>query len=127
MSDIRPNWREIDILDLTDAEVALMTDEEVRWCSDLLVKRHFAKAAPAPAPIEAVEAPTAEPLNFEPWAFAVTDGGARIRIWPNESSDPRCFTGELLNPTEREMRGQAHISTLWDRSKVVRIEPEIPA
>jgi hypothetical protein len=43
---VRENWRAIDVVDLTDAEVELMSDAEVRWCLDLLRERRLKLSAP---------------------------------------------------------------------------------
>lgn len=46
-SVVRPNWREIPVVDLTNAEVDQMSNAEVRWCLDLLVKRRRDMETPA--------------------------------------------------------------------------------
>lgn len=53
------------------------------------------------------------------WSVAVTLSGARIAVWPDESGDPGCFTGELLNGSG----GIGDVSCMWDCAKVSRIEP----
>lgn len=120
---VRPNWRDIDILELTDAEEAQMTDEEQRWCSDRLLERHRLLHEPASAE-ETIEP---EPIDIDGAAVVVMESGDRIRIIPGEGFDENSFAGELLNPTERQMRGQGHMSCLWDRSKVAQVEARTAA
>lgn len=120
-SAVRANWREIDIMDLTDAEVDLMTDEESRWCSDLLVKRFLAKQQADPIIPTDVAQP--EPLDIDAGGVAVMASGIRIRIYPFEGHCPDSFAGEIISPTERQTRGNGHVSCLWDRSQVVSLEP----
>lgn len=66
---------------------------------------------------------SSEASDIDRAKIAVMVSGARIKIYPGEGADADCFAGELLNPTEREMRGNGHISCMWDRSKVVILEP----
>lgn len=120
---IRSNWRNIDILELTGVEVAQMTPEEKRWCSDRLLERH--RLLHEPAAVEETVEP--EPIDIDGAAIVVMASGDRIRVIPGEAFDENSFAGELLNPTERQMRGQGHISCLWDRSKVARVEARTAA
>ncbi len=39
LEELRPNWRAIPVVDLTDDEVKLMSPAEIRWCHDLLRSR----------------------------------------------------------------------------------------
>jgi hypothetical protein len=120
--DVRANWRQIDVVDLTDAEVDQMTDAESRWCSDLLVKRHLARMAPPP--VEQDQPPDPEPLDFDKPGIAVMDTGIRILLYPGEHEVEGAFAGEKLPPlTSREIASNSYVSCLWDRSKVLRIEP----
>lgn len=121
-SRVRSNWRAIPVVALTDAEVAEMSDTETRWCWDLLMERHRTKTAP-PTEMVVVEPIVATPIDLPLGSTAVLSTGDRIRIWHNESDHADCFTGELLNPTERETHDQGHISTMWSRAKVVSVEP----
>ena len=54
--------------------------------------------------------------------IAVMQGGARIWVYSGEGADDDCFAGELINPTEREMLGNGHVSCLWNCSQVVGLE-----
>lgn len=58
--------------------------------------------------------------------IAVMKSGRRISIYQGEGLDEDCFAGEALNPTDRELRMNTHISCMWDRSKVDRLEPCLP-
>ena len=123
---VRPNWRDINVVDLTDEEVEQLTQQEQRWCLDLLCERARLKAEPAAEP---VPVPTLDeaPVKFsraqiDEAEIAIVDNGRRILVYPCEGANDDCFAGELLNPTEREMRGQGHISCLWDCSNVVALE-----
>ena len=58
--------------------------------------------------------------------IAVMVSGIRILIYPGEGADRDCFAGEKLNPTERELRMNTHVSCMWDRSQVVALEPPTP-
>jgi hypothetical protein len=60
---------------------------------------------------------------FTPGMVAVTEAGKRIAIWPNESDDLLCFTGQLLEECSLAKARVHNTSIFWDRSKVVRIEP----
>lgn len=62
-------------------------------------------------------------FDFDQPGIAVFDSGARVFIYPGEHEIGGCFAGVLLNPTERELQMNAHVSCLWDRSKVARIDP----
>lgn len=35
----RPNWRDLPVVELLDCEVALMTEQEAKWCTPLLAER----------------------------------------------------------------------------------------
>lgn len=39
MTEVRENWRELPVVDLTDSEVELMSKQDVIWCIDLLAER----------------------------------------------------------------------------------------
>lgn len=119
---IRPNWREINVVDLTDEEVDQMSDEEARWCNDLLHERWLLKSAPPQDVIVEQPPQTFTRAQIDAADIAVVDRGRRIWIYPGEGHGEDCFAGELINPTRREMRGQGHISCLWDCSKVVALE-----
>jgi hypothetical protein len=120
----RPNWREIDVVDLRDSEVALMTDDENRWCNDLLHQRHLKLTS---SQVAAVQSPPSDPIDIDAADIAVMDCGIRILIYPGEGFSAQSFAGEIINPTERQMRGHGHVSCLWDRSKVVRLgQPPFP-
>lgn len=58
--------------------------------------------------------------------IAVMKSGRRISIYPGEGWDDECFAGEALAPTERELRMNSHVSSMWDRSKMERLEPCSP-
>jgi hypothetical protein len=101
-----------------------MSDAELRWCGDLLYKRHLKLTQPPPDE----PAPVAdEPMDIDSADVAVMSTGIRIRIYPGEGAGPESFAGEIINPTDRQMRGQGHVSCLWDRAKVVRLEGLRPA
>lgn len=118
----RPNWRDIPVIELTDEEVAQMSPEEQRWCSDLLFERHQ-RSLPAIEADQQIDSPaTFDPSEIDRAEFAFLADGRRIRVYPGEGADEQCFAGELLNPTKLEMRGQGHISCMWDRSKVTSLE-----
>jgi hypothetical protein len=116
---VRSNWRDIPVVDLTDAEVALMSPADLRHCHDLLHARHMNAATPS-AETEAVESPVE--LDIDAAEFAIIADGRRIKVYPGEGASPDSFAGELINPTLQEVIGQGHISCLWDRSKVVLVE-----
>lgn len=118
--NVRPNWREIPVVDLTDAELAQMPPDQLRWCLDLLRERRLQAGAPAPA-VEPEPKPAA-PLDIDRAAVAIMDSGIRIRIYPGEGFNAESFAGEIINPTEQEMRGHGHVSCCWDRAKVVALE-----
>lgn len=61
--------------------------------------------------------------EIERAAVVVMESGTRIRVYPGEGFDDDCFAGEIVSPTEREMRGQGHVSCLWDCSKVADADP----
>jgi hypothetical protein len=115
----RPNWRDLPVTELTDDEVAAMSDLEQRWCLDLLCERQklltteLAELATASSPV---------PLDIDAASIAIMASGIRIRIYPGEGFSAECFAGEIINPTEQQMRGHGHVSCCWDRSKVVALE-----
>lgn len=119
---VRPNWRDIHVVDLTDEEVAQMSDEETRFTLDLLHERWLLKTAPAPEPVVEAERQTFTRAQIDAAEIAIVDRDRRILIYPGEGANDDCYAGELLNPTDREMRGQGHISCLWACSKVVALE-----
>lgn len=55
--------------------------------------------------------------------IAVMKSGRRISIYQGEGADDDCFAGEALDPTEKELRMNTHVSCMWDRAKVDRLEP----
>lgn len=65
-------------------------------------------------------------LDFNQPGIAVFASGARVSIYSGEAETEVTFSGELLNPSERELRMNTHVSCFWDRSKVIRIE-RVPA
>lgn len=61
--------------------------------------------------------------DIKPGMIAVMQSGARIAIWPCESDDPSCFTGQLLEEGASLARARViNTSILWLRDKVVRVE-----
>jgi hypothetical protein len=66
----------------------------------------------------------AGPLFYPPVGMiAVTQGGSRIEVLPDESDSADCFTGLLLQDgrTERQ-RIVFDLSVMWDRTKIDHIE-----
>lgn len=60
--------------------------------------------------------------------IAVTALGNRIAVWPAESDDPDCFTGQLLEAGASAARNAVHnVSIHWVRSAIVRLEPPTAA
>lgn len=68
--------------------------------------------------------PYAGPLFYPPVGqIAVTDGGCRIEVWPDESESCDCFTGLLLEDGRTEtQRVVFDLSCMWDRFKISHIE-----
>lgn len=58
--------------------------------------------------------------------IAVMQSGVCISIIPGEGLDEDCFAGELLHPSARDARLNLHLSSMWDRSRVVRVRPCLP-
>lgn len=123
---IRPDWRNIPVVDLTDDEVALLTDQEFRWVLDLLIERR--QRAEMPASVAATPLPV-DPADerFDELGIALMGSGERIWIYPGEHEVEGAFAGEKLGPlTDKEIRSNSYVSCFWDRSKVVGFEP-LPA
>lgn len=109
----------------------MMTPEEERWCSDLLYQRYLQSVAScevsnpeevaasqgAPEPVR-----TFTRVEIDRAEIVTTDSGLRIWVYSGEGADADSFAGEIINPTERQMRGNGHVSCLWDCSKVISLE-----
>lgn len=68
--------------------------------------------------------PYAGPLFYPPIGMiAVTEGGSRIEVWPNESDNADCFTGLLLaDGRAHTQRVVLDLSCLWMRAAIVHLE-----
>lgn len=53
---------------------------------------------------------------------AVTKGGPRIAIWPDEGDDLRCFTGQCFDYRDLTSARVHGVSTMWLRSAIERVE-----
>lgn len=68
-----------------------------------------------------------ETLELPPGMIAVMRSGCRIAIWPCESDDADCFTGQLLEAGANLARIAVHnTSVFWKRSGVERVEFALP-
>lgn len=75
-----------------------------------------------------------EQMNFEfgtsypqVGMIAVTAGGARIAVWPDEGDHPECFTGQLLESGASLAKARGvNLSVFWRRDRIVRIEVPTP-
>ena len=54
--------------------------------------------------------------------IAVLENGGRVLVYAGEGADDDCFAGDLLDPPEKMARLGAHVSCLWDCSKVVSLD-----
>lgn len=64
-----------------------------------------------------------EQIDLPPGMVAIMRSGCRIAIWPCESDDPSCFTGQLLELGASYARACTHnLSCLWMRKGVERVE-----
>lgn len=68
------------------------------------------------------------PLFYPPVGkIAVTHGGSRIEVWPDESQ-PDCFTGLMLvNDRSAAQRAVFDLSSMWDRLAIDHIEKPSPS
>jgi hypothetical protein len=49
--------------------------------------------------------------------------GTHVQVWPAESDDPRCFTGEAIGDDASVAAHAVHnCSCLWLRSAIVRVD-----
>lgn len=64
------------------------------------------------------------PLFYPPVGMiAVTHGGSRIEVWPDESETADCFTGLLLLDGRSDaQRVVFDLSCMWDRLAIDHIE-----
>ncbi|NMW25423.1 hypothetical protein HFP05_13985 [Rhodanobacter denitrificans] len=56
-------------------------------------------------------------------AVVVLRDGTRVHVWPNESDDPECFTGQAIVDGTSAWHAVHGCSCRWLRASIVRIEP----
>lgn len=55
-------------------------------------------------------------------SVAVLESGTRVMVWPNESDDAECFTGQEMVDGLSACNAMHGCSCMWLRAAIVRVE-----